>query len=418
MTNKERVKHTLNHKTPDRVAVDFGSTPVTGMHVTCVAELRDYYSLEKRPTKVCEPYQMLGEIEEDLMDAIGIDVVSLPAPGTIFGFRNENWKEFQTPWGQALLVSEHFNTTKDVNGDLLLYPQGDMSVLPSGRMPVSGFFFDAIIRQEPIDDDNLNPEDNLEEFQPLSNSDLKHYEAQAKRLASSDRAIVGGVAGTAFGDIALVPAPFLKRPKGIRDVEEWYVSTAVRQDYLHEVFTKQCEVAIENLKRVHDVVGNVIDILFICGTDFGTQISTFCSTNTYDELYAPYYKRVNAWIHENTAWKTFKHSCGAVETFIPHFIDVGFDIINPVQCSAAGMEPQALKSRYGDHIVFWGGGVDTHTTLPFETPDQVRQQVLERCEIFALNGGFIFNSIHNVQARTPVENIVAMINAVKKFNDS
>ena len=418
MTNKERVKHTLNHKTPDRVAVDFGSTPVTGMHVTCVAELRDYYGLEKRPTKVCEPYQMLGEIEEDLMDAIGIDVVSLPAPSTIFGFRNENWKEFQTPWGQALLVSEHFNTTKDVNGDLLLYPQGDMSVLPSGRMPVSGFFFDAIIRQEPIDDDNLNPEDNLEEFQPLSNSDLKHYEAQAKRLASSDRAIVGGVAGTAFGDIALVPAPFLKRPKGIRDVEEWYVSTAVRQDYLHEVFTKQCEVAIENLKRVHDVVGNVIDILFICGTYFGTQISTFCSTNTYDELYAPYYKRVNAWIHENTAWKTFKHSCGAVETFIPHFIDVGFDIINPVQCSAAGMEPQALKSRYGDYIVFWGGGVDTHTTLPFETPDQVRQQVLERCEIFALNGGFIFNSIHNVQARTPVENIVAMINAVKEFNDS
>jgi uroporphyrinogen-III decarboxylase len=285
-------------------------------------------------------------------------------------------------------------------------------------MPVSGFFFDAIIRQEPIDDDNLNPEDNLEEFQPLSNSDLKHYEAQAKRLASSDRAIVGGVAGTAFGDIALVPAPFLKRPKGIRDVEEWYVSTAVRQDYLHEVFTKQCEVAIENLKRVHDVVSNVIDILFICGTDFCTQISTFCSTNTYDELYAPYYKRVNAWIHENTAWKTFKHSCGAVETFIPHFIDVGFDIINPVQCSAAGMEPQALKSRYGDDIVFWGGGVDTHTTLPFETPDQVRQQVLERCEIFALNGGFIFNSIHNVQARIPVENIVAMINAVKEFNDS
>ena len=100
MTNKERVKHTLNHKTPDRVAVDFGSTPVTGMHVTCVAELRDYYGLEKRPTKVCEPYQMLGEIEEDLMDAIGIDVVSLPAPSTIFGFRNENWKEFQTPWGR------------------------------------------------------------------------------------------------------------------------------------------------------------------------------------------------------------------------------------------------------------------------------------------------------------------------------
>jgi len=416
MTSKERIKHTLNHKSPDRVSVDFGSTAVTGMHVTCVAGLRRHYGLEERPVKVCEPYQMLGEIEEDLLNALGIDTVALPAASTIFGFRNENWKEFKAPWGQRLLVSEHFNVTEDSNGDLLIYPQGDMSVPPSGRMPTGGFFFDSIIRQEPIDDDHLNPEDNLEEFQPLSDSDLKHYETQAKRLASSERAVVGGIGGTGFGDIALVPAPFLKRPKGIRDIQEWYISTAVRQDYLHQIFAGQCEIAVENLEQVHSVLGSVIDVLFICGTDFGTQTSSFCSTNTYDELYAPYYKRINAWVHENTTWKTFKHSCGAVESFIPHFIDSGFDIVNPVQCSAAGMDPKTLKQRYGNSIVFWGGGVDTQRTLPFGTPQQVRQEVLKRCETFAPNGGFVFNSVHNVQVNTPLQNIVAMFDALTEYN--
>ncbi len=416
MTKKERTNCALNHKSPDRIAVDFGSTAVTGMHVTCIAELRKLYGLEDRPVKVSEPYQMLGELEDDLLDALGVDTIALPPPGTIFGFRNENWKEFKAPWGQSLLVSEHFNTTIDKKGDLLIYPEGDTTVSPSGRMPTGGYFFDSIIRQEPIDENRLNPEDNMQEFTPISDEDIKWYAEQANRLASSERAVVGSVGGTAFGDIALVTAPFLKHPKGIRDIEEWYISTAIRQDYLHHVFSKQCDIAIENLERVHSVLGSVVDVLFICGTDFGTQTSTFCSTDTFDSLYAPYYKRINDWIHQNTTWKTFKHSCGAVESFMPHFIAAGFDIINPVQCSATGMDPKTLKDRYGDRLVFWGGGVDTQKTLPFGTPQQVRQEVLHRCEIFASNGGFIFTSIHNVQAKTPIENIAAMINAVNEFN--
>ncbi len=416
MQHKELVKQTLDHKDTGKVAVDFGSTGVTGMHVTCVAGLREHYGLEKWLVKAHEPYQMLGEIEEDLLDAMGVDTIALPSPGTMFGFRNENWKEFTMPWGQDVLVSEHFKTTTDTNGDLLIYPQGDMSVPPSGRMPVSGYFFDAIIRQKPIDDNNLNPEDNLEEFGPISDDDLKYYQEQAERLSSSSRAIVSGVGGTAVGDIALVPAPFLKDPKGIRDITEWYMSTALRTDYIHEVFSRQCDISLANLEKVHGVVGDAIDVLFICGTDFGTQRSTFCSAETYDELYSPYYKRMNNWIHENTTWKTFKHSCGAVENFMGHFIDSGFDIINPVQCSATGMDPKTLKERYGDRLVFWGGGVDTQKTLPFGTPEEVRVEVLERCEIFSPNGGFVFDAIHNVQAQTPVENIVAMIEAVKEFN--
>ena len=416
MTSRERVQAALAHRQPDRVPVEFSATAVTGMHVTCVAALRDHYRLEKRPVKVWEPYQMLGWIDPDLRDALNLDVDGLIGRNTLFGFPNENWRDFATPWGQDVLVSEHFRTSTDANGDLLLYPAGDTSVLPSGRMPVDGFYFDTIIRQEPIDEEALDPEDNLEEFGPIADEDLQHIAGQVERYADSPRARIGSFGGTGFGDIALVPAPFLKHPKGIRDVEEWYVSTVARQDYIHQVFSKQCDIALQNLEKIHAVVGDAIDVLFVCGTDFGTQISTFCSGETFNSLYAPYYKQVNDWVHQHTGWKTFKHSCGAVETFLTHFIDAGFDIVNPVQCSAAGMEPDKLKSRYGDRLTFWGGGVDTQKTLPFGTPEEVRAEVLQRCEIFNRDGGFVFNAIHNVQMNTPVENIAAMFDAIKEFN--
>ncbi len=414
MNSKERLQAALNHRTPDRVCVDFGSTAVSGMHVSCVAALREHYGLEKRPVKVHEPYQMLGWLDDDLLDALGVDVVGIIPRNTMFGFPNENWRTFKLPWGQEVLVSEYFRTAEDTNGDLLIYPEGDTSAPPSGRMPKGGYFFDSIVRQEPIDEDTLDPVDNLEEFGPIAQEDLDYFKLEAERAAKSQRGVAANFGGTAFGDIALVPAPFLKHPKGIRDISEWYMSTALRPEYIHAIFSKQCEIALENLKKIKAVVGDVIDAVFLCGTDFGTQTSQFCSATTYDSLYAPYYRRINAWIHENTAWKTFKHSCGAVEPFMSHFIDCGFDIINPVQCSATGMDAAQLKAHYGDRLTFWGGGVDTQQVLPFGTPAEVRDQVKQRIEILGAGGGFVFNAIHNVQANTPVANLAAMFEAVRE----
>jgi hypothetical protein len=413
-TSRERLANSLNHKQPDRIPIDFGGTAVTGVHASCVAALRDYYGLEKRPVRVHEPFQMLGLLDDDLKDAMGLDATGVFAHNTMFGFPAERWK----PWafnGLEVLVPGDFNVTVDERGDTLIYPEGDMTVLPSGRMPKGGYFFDCMIRQEPLDEEHLNPEDNTEEFEPITQADLDHL-ARATKEAGADRGVIAGFGGTAFGDIALVPGPFLKHPKGIRDVTEWYISTSARRDYVHKIFERQCEVAIANLERIYSAVGDRVQAVFICGTDFGTQTSAFCSVKTLRDLYFPYYKQVNDWVHKHTPWKTFKHSCGAVSKFLPSFIEAGFDIFNPVQCSATGMEPEKLKATYGDQLTFWGGGVDTQKTLPFGTPAEVREQVLRRCEIFAPGGGFVFNSIHNVQAQTPVENIVAMLNAVHEFN--
>ncbi|MGM0432239.1 MAG: uroporphyrinogen decarboxylase family protein, partial [Spirochaetota bacterium] len=219
-----------------------------------------------------------------------------------------------------------------------------------------------------------------------------------------------------FGDIAGVPGPGLKHPKGIRDITEWYISTVMRQDYLHQIFGRQAEIAVENFKKLHQTVGDIPDAVYICGNDFGTQSSQFCSEETFESLYAPYYRKVNDWIHNNTSWKTFKHSCGAVEPFMKHFIKAGFDIINPVQCSAAGMEPNHLKQNYGNDLTFWGGGVDTQHTLPFTNADEVKQEVSSRLEIFSQNGGYVFNTIHNVQANTPIKHLIAMLETVWDFN--
>jgi hypothetical protein len=415
--SRSRLDAALNHKQPDRIPIDFGGTAVTGIHVSCVAALRDYYGLERRPVRVHEPYQMLGLIDDDLSDAMGLDVTGVFPRNTMFGFSVDTWK----PWrlnGLEVLVGENFNTTTNGNGDTLIYPEGDASAPPSGRMPRGGYFFDGIVRQEPFDEEQLNPEDNMEEFGPISQQDLDHLAFSSQQAAATGRGVCASFGGTAFGDIAFVPGPSLKHPKGIRDIAEWYVSTSSRQDYIHKVFEGQCEIALANLELIYAAVGDIIQAVFVCGTDFGTQTSAFCSVKTFQNLYSPYYKQVNDWIHTHTNWKTFKHSCGAVSKFLPSFIECGFDVLNPVQCSATGMEPEQLKAGFGDHLVFWGGGVDTQKTLPFGTPAEVREQVLRRCEIFAPGGGFVFNTIHNIQAQTPVANIVAMIDAVHDFNGS
>lgn len=414
-SSRTRLQAALNHRDPGRIPIDFGSSAVTGIHVSCVAALRDHYGLERHPVKVHEPYQMLGWIDEDLRHAMGVDVVGVFSRTNLFGFENSGWREWDFR-GLTVLVPENFRTTVEPGGAILIYPEGDLSAPPSGRMPVGSAFFDTIIRQPPIDESNLDPEDNCEEFKVVSAENLAHLRRAATEAQASGCGVLGSFGGAAFGDIALVPAPFLKHPRGIRDVAEWYMSTASRRWYVRRVFERQCEVALDNLARIHAAVGDSVDAVFLCGTDFGTQTSQFCSVKTFRDLWLPFYREVCSWVHRNTHWKCFKHSCGSVEKFFDSFIEAGFDIINPVQCSAAGMDPESLKRRYGDRLVFWGGGVHTQKTLPFGTPAQVREEVLRRCEIFAPGGGFVFNSVHNIQSGTPVANIAAMIEAVHEFN--
>ena len=416
MTGKEKLKLALNHE-EGPILLDIGGMPTTGIHCKVVESLREFYGLEKRPVKILEPVQMLGLVEDDLKDAMGIQTTPLWSAGTMFGFKQKDkFKEWRTPWGQVVLVAEDFVTTTDEDGKTYIYSCGDTNYPPAGCMPKNGVYFDNINRVPEFDEDNYDVRDNFEEFGPISDEDLDWLKKQKEALKNSDDVIMGNLGGTAFGDIALVPGPQLKQPKGLRDITEWYISIKARQDILHEIFSYQLKYAIENLEKMYAVLGDTIQVAYICGTDFGTQNGPFCSNEIFNDLYAPSYKKVNDWIHENTKWKTFKHCCGSIFSLIPELINAGFDILNPVQWTAKNMDKTKLKEAYGDRIVFWGGGVDTQKTLPFGTPKQVHDEVLECCKVFGKNGGFVFNTIHNIQPGVPVENVVAMINAVKEYN--
>ena len=155
--------------------------------------------------------------------------------------------------------------------------------------------------------------------------------------------------------------------------------------------------------------------VWVSGTDFGSQKGLFISKELYRDLYKPFHIRVNNWMHENTQWKSLIHSCGSVYELIPDFIEAGFDVLNPIQVAASGMEPKKLKKEFGKDITFWGGGVDTQRTLMFGTPKEVKEEVKKMVDIFLPGGGFVFAAVHNIQANVPVKNIMAMIEAIREL---
>jgi hypothetical protein len=381
------------------------------MHISTVYRLRQALGLDKpgTPVKVIEPFQMLGEIKPDLMAALGIDVVVLGGLGTSFGFKLEGWKEWTSFDGTPTLVPGGFNTIPEPEGDLLMYPEGDRSVPPSGRMPRGGYYFDVIVRQPPIEESKLKVEDNLEEWSLISDAELEHFKRESERLyTETDKAIVLNLGQLALGNISRVPGPGLKHPKGIRDVEEWYISMSTRREFIYRVFEAQTEINLANLKKIQQAVGNRATAAYLTGADFGAQNGPFIAPKTYRELFLPFHKQINDWVHKHTTWKTFIHSCGSVFDLTEDFIAAGFDVLNPVQTSAAHMDPGELKRTFGERITFWGGGIDTQRTLPFGSLDEVRGEVRERLKLFGPGGGFVFNAVHNIQALVPVANVVAM----------
>jgi hypothetical protein len=415
LTSRQRLQRTLEHKPVDKLCFDLGAGGQTGMGACAVHRLRQaVLGKSDHKVKISEPFQMLGEIDEELRKAIGADVVGVHPPCDMFGIHQDGWKSFTMPVdGTEVLVPGDFNYTVDDDGSLLMHPQGDLSVPPSAKMPKDSYFWDAVNRQQPIDDNKLDPMDNCEEFGLISDEDIEYYKQKVDwYYENTDAGIYLTFPGIAFGDIALVPATWMKHTKGIRDVEEWYISTAMRRDYVYKVFEKQCEIGLNNIEKLAPVLGDKVQAVFVSGADFGTQRGPFISPAAYRDLYKPFQKAINDKIHELTNWKVFIHSCGGIYPLIPDMIEAGFDILNPVQCSATDMDPVRLKKEFGDDLVFWGGGVDTQKTLPFGTPEEVYKEVSERIEIFSTNSGFVFNSIHNIQSNVPVENILSMLKAI------
>jgi hypothetical protein len=313
-------------------------------------------------------------------------------------------------------MSGGFEFTVDENGDTLAYPQGDRTVPPSLRLPKGGNFFDNIDRAPEWDENDLDARRDFEHlYSVLSDEDARHLEAQSIRLyEDTDYAVIMNFGGGGYGDAAIIPGPWEKHPRGIRKLEDWYVAHLLYPDYIKELFEMQTETALKNLEIIRQAAGERVHVINISGTDFGSQNGEIISPDQYREFYKPCHKTLNDWVHQHTGWKTHYHCCGSIVNLLDDFVDAGVDVLNPVQCSAKGMDPKFLKEKYGDKLVFWGGGVDTQKTLPFGTPGEVRREVRERIETFSPGGGFVFNTIHNIVAGTPIENVIALFEELNR----
>ncbi len=417
MTSRERVLRALSHRTPDRVPLDLGSTNVTGIAASALVRLRRALGLEERPVRVHEPYQMLGYVEDDLLDALGVDIVGLSDNSTFFGYPQSDWKSFTLFDGTPVLVPGGFNTEVAEDGALYQYPGGDRSLEPSGRMPADGFYHDAIERQEPYDESTLDPEEWVRDmYHVYTDEELRLLQQRADALhKGTTRAIIGNFGMGSFGDIAFVPGTSIPHPKGIRAVADWYMATVLYPDYVRGIFQRQLEIVMRNLELYKQAVGDRIAAIFISGTDFGSQKGSFISPQAYRDLFKPFHKAINDWVHAHTSWKTFYHSCGSMVDLYDDFVDAGVDVVNPVQISAAGMDPRILKERWGDKLVFWGAGVDTQWVLSFGSPGEVEAQVQQNITTLGARGGFIFNTIHNIQATVPTGNLLAMFRAFAAY---
>lgn len=419
LTSRERLQKTLNHEDPGKVVADLGSTPITGISANALARLRTACGLEERKIKINEPLQLLGMVEDDLLQELGMDVADVTNNFNMFGFENKDWKPWTMQSGLDVEIPGNFNTTCDENGNTYLYPKGDMTVAPSGLMPKDGYYFDNIVRtSEPFDEDEADARhDFKDDFETYSDEQLRSIENRCNWLYdNTGYGLIGGGALAGIGDFASLSGPGVRSPNGLRKVEDWLVAHYTLPDYVKETYEMQTEIGLKNAELFYQACGNKLQVIQVSGTDFGTQRGPYMSVELYREFYKPFHSKINAWIHEHTQWKTFYHSCGSIVEFLPDFAEAGIDVLNPVQISAAGMDPAWLKEQWGDKFVFWGGGSDTQKTLAFGTPQEVYDETTKLLGIFAPGGGYVFNTIHNIQGTTPTENLVALYKALADYN--
>ncbi len=417
MTSRERLIATLNHQQTDRTVLDLGATSQTGINASTLYQLRKELGLDEHRIKIIEPGQLLGEVEDDLLKMLGCDVVGLFNIGNFYGYKNKDWKPWQMDDGTPVWMGGGFEYDEDEKGTKWVYPHGNRSAEYSAMMPKGGSFFDAAPREKfdfDLDEDDLTPlEDFKDDFGIMSDEEARNWEEKSLDLYNNtEYGIVGCLGGGALGDVAVIPGPAVDHPRGIRRVDDWLMAQVMYPDYVKEIFRYQTDIMLKNLEIYHQAVGERIQVVWISGTDFGNQRGLMLSKDTFRELYKPFYKEINDWVHKNTTWKTFYHTCGGIYDLLDDFAEMGLDCLNPVQLSADGMDMHKIKANYGDKFTFWGGGVDTQHILPFGTPKQVREQVRERIDVLGKDGGFVFNTIHNIVANVPTENIIAMYEEV------
>jgi uroporphyrinogen decarboxylase len=391
MTPRERVLATIQQQVPDRIPVDLGGMRSTGIMAIAYKQLKDYLQFFDGEILVFDPSQQLALVEEPIRKKFGCDVVLLDE-GLLQG-----WRDYTLMNGLPAKICKDFLTEPDGDG-------GEFCVGETGKKirhrSHNSFYFDPIYF--PLKD--AFRKEDLENFEwpVLTNKSLRRLQEAGKYLyENSEYAILGTFGGS-----------FVETGQDLQGWESFMMNMIANPSFINYFLDKMLETHLINIELYLDAVGDYIQIIQM-GGDLGTQEAPQMNPDIYYDMIQPRQKILWSRIHElKPNLSIFLHSCGAISELIPGIIDAGCDILNPVQISAKGMNPQKLKKEYGDHICFWGGGCDTQNVLPFETPEKVYNHTAENIRIFKQDGGFVFSQVHNIQANVSPENILAMFQAV------
>ena len=372
MTSRERVIRTLNREPTDRIPIDLGSHMSTGISMFAYWHLRKHLGYSTKDIWVPDLVQCLAYVDEDILQRFHVDCILLTPRWSA----ERHWSP-RKPY--VFAVPEQFQPRQKQNGNWVA-THGEQNM----RMPSGGYFFDGAWLS--------NCWHGLSEDKVI-----QRYASEAERIYKETEYacnFVGYAYGGGLGSF------FRGLEQGCR------MLTA--PDEVLEQNELDLQRQIQQFNRINEAFGQYIQLITV-GDDMGGQNGPLVSPGSIERFCAPYYKRLCRHIHRYSDIKVFMHNCGGIEPLMPCLIDAGIDVMNPVQISAAGMEPRQLKAKYGDKIVFWGGGCDTQNVLGIVAPHEVTEHVRALVRTFKKGGGFVFNQVHNIMGDVPPENIVAML---------
>jgi len=404
MTSRERVAAALNFQEPDQVPIDCSGMRSTGISAVAYGRLKRHLGLDDEPPRVYDVGQMLAEIEEPVRQRFGFDIVPLEPWHSTWRTREAVGKWTPRRFWDGSFLSFPADLPIDEDPELgwfLLDGAGNRYA----RMPRGGFYFDAIPGPPQLPSDDL-PMPRLETLQfatTIPDEELEWLRARARWIyENTPYAMLGSGYGYGFS------AGFGGIPW-----QDWMCLMVAEPAYCRDGLLRAAEATVQRLRLVEEAVGEYVSAWMVAADDMGTQKGEYFREETFREVILPAYAHVCTWMRQHSRMKSFLHCCGSIYHLIEGLIEGGLDCLNPVQTSAANMDPVCLKKEFGGRIVFWGGGCDTQHVLWREPPEVVAAHVRERVRLFAPGGGFIFCPVHNVQQNVPPENIVAMYDAAR-----
>lgn len=379
MTSRERVLTALNHHQPDRVPIDLGGFQ-TGIHKKAYEELLEYLGLEE-DIHMLDPVQQLAKPSEDILRCFHVDIRYICARGAedFDGSIKQNRRGGKL-WHD---LTDEFGVVWSMSDDQRLYMD---------------------ISHHPLADATI---DDIKEYPFPDGGDPSRFEGLRKEVSQMRKETPYAVS-TGIGGVVYEICWYM------RGLENWYMDMIRNPAVCEALLDRMLTYWLDYYNGFMKEIGDLVDIVMI-GDDLAGQEGPLFQPEFYRTIVKPRQKKLVQHIKSLTKAKIWYHTCGGCKVYIPELIDNGIDILNPIQIGAEGMNPAELKAEFGEKLVFWGGGIDAQHILPFADPKEVREEVRKNLKIFMPGGGYVFNSIHNIQAGVPAENIVALYDAAYQY---